>query len=123
MEDENSIDKLEMEKENEVNEIIDLNIKALHNQIKEKDDLYKLLEWKYNELWNDYEYDVTVIKERDNDIKELTENIIKLTSKLDEKNNILHNEISKIREDYENELIDFKREQKELFENIQHMHL
>ena len=50
MEDENSLDKLEMEKGNVVNEIIDLNIKALQNQIIEKDHLYNLLELKYNEL-------------------------------------------------------------------------
>ncbi len=80
-----NIDHLLKEKESEVRELHILKVKSLENKLVEKDNLISLLDLKNRELQKDFEYNLSIIQDRDSDIKELTENMFKLKDILEEK--------------------------------------
>lgn len=78
-------DSLLREKEHEVQEVRNLRVRGLENKIKEKEKQFELLELQYKELQKDFEYNVEVIKERDEDITELSAHITQLKELIERK--------------------------------------
>ena len=78
-------DNLIKAKEQELREVQTLKIRGLENKVQEKEKQYELLELQYKELQRDFSHNIDVIKERDEDIQELSTHIIQLKELIDRK--------------------------------------
>lgn len=78
-------DYLIKEKEQELREVQTLKIRGLETKVQEKEKQYELLELQYKELQRDFNHNLEVIRERDEDIQELSSHIVQLKELFEKK--------------------------------------
>ena len=121
MEDDTIESQLKM-KESEIRELLNLKIRTLETKVLEKENQLQLLNLRNQELQKDFEYNLSIIQDRDNDIKELTENMLKLKDILETKQveiNELRNALNECELKFNNEKTKLKNKEKTLLEKIE----